>query len=142
MTFETKATCFLGIARVSFCLLDFTEALSRTHREESDKAKVRLLSVFKYEGCLRHVEEHFIDAAVNKEVLQSALRQLGISLATFKERSYDYVATPNSIPELRFTRPIACLSGLHRVRAAEEYLDQNDQWWYVKLYDSQGIYEL
>ncbi|KAJ9624466.1 hypothetical protein H2203_005201 [Taxawa tesnikishii (nom. ined.)] len=38
-----------------------------------------------------------------------------------------------SIPLLK-VRNIKCLYGLHRVRAGQQYLDVENQWWIVKLY--------
>lgn len=116
---------FRGLARVRLNNLEFTNVLDQAkHRPLSPRNVARLRHVFTLEGCQRYEEANFISGLIEVDDNDSAtpLQPPDVSL----------------IPLLEPRTPIRCLNGLHRIRAAQEYLDANDQWWIVKLY-SEGL---
>ncbi|KAF2194726.1 hypothetical protein K469DRAFT_650660 [Zopfia rhizophila CBS 207.26] len=137
---DIKARHFLGIARLELDELSFVYAESRGHREPSEKVKKHLLKVFKREGVCEE-EEHFINAIIDKNVLDLAIENAGLRKDDFRTKSWDAISNPKSIPRLKLNHPVDCLDGLHRKLAAKEYLDNNDQLWIVKLYSREGFLE-
>jgi hypothetical protein len=135
----TKASHFLGIARISLDDLDFSDALNETHRDKSLTATSRLLNVFKLDGCRRWEEENFIDAVIDAETFRFALQTCNMSPSVFKSKALEFICNPDQIIALTLHRPISCLNGLHRKCAAEMYLDRNDRWWIVRLHAYEGF---
>ena len=135
---HSKAKHFLGFARIPLQYLDFTPALRTNHREESAKIKLRLIHVFKLEGCRRFDEENFIDAKIDADTLRIALEDKNLTSEQFQNRTHNALSDPTKIPHLEFHRTIPCFNGLHRIRAADEFLDNNDKWWIVRLYAAEG----
>ncbi|KAF2650673.1 hypothetical protein K491DRAFT_666825 [Lophiostoma macrostomum CBS 122681] len=125
---KIKATCFRGIARIQLTALNFDHPLvQRKHRSVSQKNVRRLRGIFEKVGCLRLQEENFINAIVDDASLDDALTLSGVSrdgLLCLREGQ--------ELPLLHLR--VDCLSGLHRVEAAKAYLDDNDQWWVVRLF--------
>lgn len=86
---------------------------------------------FNHEGCRRLDPLTWIPCEVSKSVLQSLLtvdsRNLRIDLPT----------------DLKLPEGFAlhCLQGQHRVAAAVEWLEPNDLWWNLILYDSEKLNE-
>ncbi|KAF2105294.1 hypothetical protein BDV96DRAFT_592750 [Lophiotrema nucula] len=79
-------------------------------------------------GCLRLQEGNFINAFVDDACLDDAAARSQVSrnkLFGLREGQ-----------ELPLLHPLSveCLSGLHRIEAAKEFLDENDQWWTVRLF--------
>lgn len=134
----TKAKYFYGLARIELRHLDFRNALRQNHREETSKAISRLLRVFNLEGCRRYEEENFLDVMINPEVLDNGLQQAGLSRETLRSATVEHMSHPAKIPRLNLTSGalVDCLTGLHRIAAAKEYLDRNDRWWIVRLYST------
>lgn len=130
-----KAAYLLGIAKIDLDQLAFDIASPNGHRKESKKIQTKLINVFKLEGCRRLEQQHFIDALISRETLSAALQPHGKSIESFRG-SYD--ASDGSLRDvlrLRLSGPLQCLSGLHRVAAAKRYLNKNDRWWTVRLYE-------
>lgn len=108
-----------GIARISLDKLSFDDVLAGSkHRAISTRNVARLREIFAIEGCKRIDEPNYISAFATSEILASGL------LHTDETRN---------VPYIQVSEPLKCLNGLHRVRAAQEYLDVNDQWWTVKV---------
>ncbi len=76
---------------------------------------------------LRLDNENFISAIITDDALRNAI--VGSNLESQSLCQQD----DGTIPFLRLAS-IDCLHGLHRVAAARSYLDENDQWWTVRLY--------
>jgi hypothetical protein len=131
-----KSEFFIGIARIHLDKLSFHDALSKQHRAESEKATARLLSVFQLEGCQRLEENNFIDALISEGRLDSALATAGVTREQFRGEAI--LRTADEALELHPEHDIQCLNGLHRILAAKKFLDNNDQWWTVKLYREEG----
>ena len=124
-----EAQRFRGLARVHLKTLDFQYALSTGHRDVSDRIVHRLLDVFRLEGCKRSEVRNFVKAKVDQEELDAALASQELDLP--QKPPEDWEAIPIlALPSLD------CLNGLHRVLAARQHLDGNDQWWVAKLYTS------
>ncbi|KAF2680659.1 hypothetical protein K458DRAFT_311083, partial [Lentithecium fluviatile CBS 122367] len=129
---EIKSRSLLGIARLRLSDLSFQETLrSDEHREELDKDTLRLLNVFKLDGCLRFSEENFVDALIEDGSFCEALIRAGLDRPTFKKVTTQ--CSPREIPSLQVLQPVECLNGMHRIQAAKRFLDRNDQWWIVRL---------
>jgi hypothetical protein len=142
-TFSAKrAACLLGVARIDLKRLEFKVALRKNHRAESLKSKRRLLEVFELEGCRRLEEENFVEALITNDTLENALHRSGLSEGSFKVNSLAAIQGVGSIPKLDLDCAIQCLNGMHRVSAAKQYLDNNDQWWVVKLYKEESRFHL
>jgi hypothetical protein len=126
---------FLGYARIELERLDFSSALRKEHREESKKARARLLKVFELEGCRRLDPQNFIDATINQETFVAALNDAGLSRDNFDKICVAARTDPSCIIQLSLKCAIQCLNGLQRIRAAATFLDNNDKWWIVNLHE-------
>ena len=74
-------------------------------------------------------EENYISALVDERSVQQSLQRAGYSEDSLR-------ATPSSsIPFLQDLN-LNCLHGLHRILAAKDFLDEDDQWWTVKLFSN------
>jgi hypothetical protein len=131
-----KSEFFVGVARINLDKLSFHDALRKEQRAESEKATARLLSVFQLEGCQRLEENNFIDALIDERSLDSALAAASVTREEFRGKA----TLPNAdeVLELHPQHAIQCLNGLHRILTARKFLDNNDQWWTVKLYRGEG----
>jgi hypothetical protein len=129
-------TKFLGLARIRLDQLHFADSIKQGHREASEKVETRLLTVFKFVGCLRLEAENFIDAEVDSNALNLALLRANLTEAEIEAKAQNDIYDSAQVPALSFEQGITCLNGLHRIRAAESFLDLNDQWWIVRLYSN------
>lgn len=121
---------FRGYAKIPLSSLNFDHALSgERHRTLSQRNVNRLRHIFSLEGCHRYDENNFVSGIVDSNELAEALHAIGFSPTATLEAPTD----AESIPLLK-VRNIKCLYGLHRVRAGQQYLDVENQWWIVKLY--------
>jgi len=126
---KDRLKCYRGIARVSLDSLCFKHSLVRKkHREISQQHVLHLVEVFERNGCLRLHEEHIIDAVVRDEDLNEALSREEISKEIFRDVQWAQHAPVLNIHNVK------CLSGMHRIEAAQRYLDDNDKWWIVRFY--------
>ena len=122
-----KDRCFVGVARVQLRSLNFDHPLAEPHRDLSKKAVNRLKRIFTIEGCLREQSENYVNAVVDRQHLRSALREANL-------RESDLIPGDDGrAPALPILK-VSCLHGLHRVRAAQKFLDRDDQWWTVRLF--------
>ncbi|PVH95424.1 hypothetical protein DM02DRAFT_690214, partial [Periconia macrospinosa] len=130
---EIQATYYRGLARVHLSSLDFSHSLAQEkHREISKKNVERLRKIFLKNGCLRLQEENFINAAVDAESLGDAIGEAKTTQANLLQ-----LRAGSDLPLLPFTN-LHCLSGAHRIEAAKEFLDDNDQWWVVRLFSNEA----
>lgn len=126
-----KFNCYRGIARVPLESLHFQHPLVReTHREESPKNIRRLERIFEASGCLRLEDENVINAVVEDADLALALNQASLTADDLKR-----IRAARDAPVLHL-KNVKCLMGLHRIRAADRYLDANDKWWTVRIFTS------
>lgn len=114
---------FLGYAKLSFNTLNFEhDKFTSKHRKADEKKVLRLLGIFKLQGCDREDEEHCIVALVDPaELDEGSLLSLRQSISL---RDAKTLRLPSAL----------CLNGIHRVRAAERFLDRNDRWWPCRLF--------
>lgn len=111
---------FRGLARISLDHLVFDDVLAKAkHRPVSSHNVTRLRQIFELEGCKKYDESNYISAIVPNDLVSDIELPL-------------YSSDISLIPTLG--HPVKCLNGLHRIRAAQEYLDPNDRWWIVRLY--------
>jgi hypothetical protein len=131
---KQKLRCYRGIARVSLESLTFRHALAENkHRAISQENVRRLKRIFEHNGCLRLQEEHVINATVHDDDLDAALAKSGITETDFCSLRWTQDAPLLDLPSIQ------CLSGLHRIEAAHQFLDDNDKWWVVRLFSHGGF---
>jgi hypothetical protein len=118
----------LGLARIPLSCLAFLDDVAEGRRDEDGENIQRLLRIFKLEGCDRAEERHFIKGYVE----QNSLSQL----AAEKPKDFSN-EDPASIPLINQLQ-VNCAEGLHRIRAAEIFLKDEEKWWVVKLYNQNG----
>ncbi|KAH7551129.1 hypothetical protein BM1_10003 [Bipolaris maydis] len=129
---EHKANCFRGLIRARLDCLQFNHQLFlNKHREESPQNVRRLQKIFEKTGCLRLQDENIIDAVVEDDRLNAALHAIGLSNEALQK-----ICSPEDAPSL-YLGELRCLNGLHRIRAADQYLNENDKWWVVRLFSSE-----
>lgn len=115
---------FRGLARVALGDLQHDE-----NHAFSPQNVIRLCRIFQIEGCQRLDERNYID------VLASDTQLDAVSPETLQD-------TP---PQTWETRPVLgvgslkCLTGQHRIRAAQRCLDANDQWWIARIYSDRTL---
>lgn len=132
-----KADHLFGVARIDLNKLHFDNAIPNGHREKSTKIQAKLLNIFELEGCQRTEPEHFVDALITRECLSDALMAHNKTIETFREScnlSHIYL---RDVIWLKPIESLRCLNGLHRIAAANRFLDKNDRWWTVRLYEKQ-----
>lgn len=110
---------FRGLARVGLSDLQFDE----DHTIFPQNVH-RLNKIFQIEGCQRLDERNYIDVVATDSQLYTV--QPGC-LQDAPPKAW------GSSPVLG-VGPLKCLTGQHRVRAAQKYLDANDQWWVARVY--------
>ncbi len=133
-----KAEAFLGTARLGLQGIDFSRRRTMTtykHREVSKEAIRSLFEVFQSEGCRRFDSENFLDVFIHRDSFETAIHRAGLNEDNFKLNSIAKDLKIDSVVELAPDYPVECFDGLRRVRAAELFLENNDQWWIVNLYD-------
>ncbi|PVH95990.1 hypothetical protein DM02DRAFT_536228, partial [Periconia macrospinosa] len=132
---NNRSARFLGLARLKLNKLNFEQSVKTGHREVSEKTINKLINVFKFEGCRRYDEENYVDALIDQNILLQILSTAGLDLQYFRHQSR---ASPaQEIQELNIGGNVDCLNGLHRIKAAQRFLDPNDQWWIVRLYSKE-----
>ena len=124
-----KAKCYRGIAKVKLEALNFDHPLTRKkHRKVSQKNVNRLGKIFSQGGCFRLQQENFVNAVIDDAALETSLSSIGLTEDTFLR-----LREGEPLPCLNINN-VDCLSGLHRIEAAREFLDDNDQWWVVRFF--------
>lgn len=124
-----KIESYRGIARIPLDSLDFKHSLvQRQHREISLQNVHRIRGIFERTGCLRFDGDNIVNAIIADSDLKEALESANITAASFQSCQW-----PIDAPRLNLTR-VKCLSGLHRIEAAKDFLDENDKWWIVRLF--------
>ena len=132
-----KEDHLFGVARIDLDKLHFDEAIPNGHREKSKKIQAKLLNVFELEGCQRTEQEHFVDALITRQCLSDALVAHGKTIETFRESCNLSHKTLRDVIWLKPIESLRCLNGLHRIAAAKRFLNKNDKWWTVRLYEKQ-----
>ncbi|PPJ60726.1 hypothetical protein CBER1_11370 [Cercospora berteroae] len=118
---------YWGLARVNLSDLTYDHPAARGHRPVTARNVARLTQIFRLEGCDRlQIDQHCIDGLVDYDALYGDLT------GAIAPRAQRLPATVEDIPFLHTT--VRCLNGLHRKLAAEEYLDENDRWWTVRIF--------
>lgn len=88
----------------------------------------RLCGIFGKDGCRRFSLHNHVTAIVSRQDLNCALHAAGVGAHELMTNSED------RHPHLHFsTGQVQCLHGQHRLKAGEEFLPRNDQWWTVDL---------
>lgn len=126
---HSGALQFRGLARVDLAALNFQHASSKEHRDVLEQHVTRLVNIFRTEGCKRTEASRFVKARVDERQLDEALASQNLDLPQRPPQDWTVV------PILELPR-LDCLNGWHRVVAARQWLDQNDQWWIAELYTS------
>ncbi|KAH9873409.1 hypothetical protein IAQ61_004032, partial [Plenodomus lingam] len=126
-----QATSHRGLARVSLDSLHFEHPLVlEKHRNESLDNVQRLEKIFERSGCLRLHDENILNAVVREDDLATALSRSNLTAAALRR-----IISATDAPALHLEK-VSCLTGLHRIRAADRFLDPNDKWWTVRLFSN------
>lgn len=86
---------------------------------------------FETRGCLRLEYGHHIPGLIDDAVLESCLRNGDVSRDALKDAA--------SIPprlHLEDGSFVLALNGKHRVKATEQFLNADEQWWIVDLFST------
>lgn len=118
----TKHLKFQGFARVDLKTLSFDYS-----RALSGRNVKRLQKIFQLEGCQRQDDRNFVDALISKEQLQRVLATQPLALQ--KEPIQEWKGQP-----LLIASQLSCLTGQHRIKAAQQHLDTNDCWWIARVF--------
>ncbi|KAK4551392.1 hypothetical protein LTR86_011199 [Recurvomyces mirabilis] len=116
----------LGYARVQLSDLYFSHHEEPRHRHGSDKNVARMVRIFK-SRCKREEEDNFLKAVLDERDVSRARQSAAIV------GSAPAASQIEQLPILQGCR-LRCLNGWARVLAAKQHLDQNDQWWIVRIY--------
>ncbi|CUS07176.1 unnamed protein product, partial [Tuber aestivum] len=117
---------FKGTARLSITSLRFSENGVRAINQRNID---RLVNIYRVRGCLRREREHRIPALIESSALATALEVSGAVPDTL-------LGSEDDPPLLVFPEAsVECLHGQHRILAASRYLEDNNRWWVVDLYD-------
>jgi hypothetical protein len=124
---EDREENFRGTVCISLRRLRFEPEYSR----DVDKKNVeRLKRIFARQGCLRLSLTNHVPAIINERDLKAALQCSGRTLEDLLNSAQD--APP------KLTLPpgymLECLHGQHRILAARETLEPQEEWWAVDLY--------
>ncbi|KAK6432442.1 hypothetical protein LTR95_011390 [Oleoguttula sp. CCFEE 5521] len=115
-----------GLVRVSLRALVFED---NRHRSLSEANVTRLQRIYDVEGCQRHDPNNFIDIILDREDADHVYSAAYVRAPSSTELKW------SSVPHFPIDR-VTCLTGLHRIRAAERYLAPNDEWWIARLLTS------
>jgi hypothetical protein len=124
---DGKSKCHLGRARIALSSL----VTSSCHRQVSRSNIDRLKRIFEREGCLRADAENYVPCVIDAESLRTALSLSSLTAQQIRLSGEDSLPPPLLLPDQSM---ISCLHGQHRLLAAREYLEEDDQWWTVDLY--------
>ena len=117
----------LGFARVRLSDLHCDSQGGTTHRRLAPATVSRLVRIFRSHPPLRGEERHFVEAVLDDKDV-SAVKQSAAVLP-----SAPSALQLQTLPILQGYR-LRCLNGWHRLQAARRCLNENDQWWVVKIY--------
>lgn len=116
----------IGIARLDLSAFNFEKTLRERHRAICANNVNRLERIFALQGCQRFYHENFVDVAVDSSKVELAIQSSQIDRESLKG--------PHNVPLLDLG-PVDCLHGLHRVRAADHFFeDEAERWWVARLY--------
>lgn len=120
---------FRGRAKVALEHLAFD-----TVRERADDPRNQrfLVEAFRRNGCVPLDPTFHVPALINDADLQLAMGTAQVVSTSLLTRN------AAQLPRLRFPSHfrLQCLSGKHRVAAAQECLPPAEQWWIVELYSN------
>jgi len=95
-----------------------------------EKNVARLQDVFRLQGCLRLKLDHHVPAVISSEAFEATLLAAGL-----QRQDLFWLDSFLNLPLSEEVR-LKVLHGRHRLRAAEHFLRQDeDRWWVVDLYD-------
>ena len=117
----------LGYIKVPIENIQFDYPLARKrHRPASQKNINRLKGLFRSIGCQNGEEQNAIEGVVFDVELQEAMSEQGLDLLPLATGHGD-------IPLLNVR--VKAFNGLHRIMAALGFLDADDRWWLVRLFE-------
>jgi hypothetical protein len=116
---------------LQFMLVESIETRQGERRQEDSRIVNNLAEIFQKTKIRRYDPKNFIRAFVTPAGLRKALDASGVTQTV--------LTTPAPDGSLRLLKTgsnqkLSCVEGLHRIRAAEKVLAEDDRWWTVKLY--------
>ena len=117
---------YRGTAKINLDQISFPASQTR---EIDPKNVERLCRIFSKDGCHWLDMRNYITAVVSKRQLKRARHAARVTAQELLRNPSD------QYPHLDFsTERVQCLHGQHRIKAGEEVLPPNEQWWTVDLY--------
>lgn len=127
--FAKKQSCFRDSAKIHFKHLKCENVAKEEQKLFlNPKNVVRLVQIYKLEGCLRLDIEHHVPTIVKKTELQKNLSISNVDGGDLFKRK-----TPS---KLKFSNDVIliCLHDRHRLEAIKKFLLFGDRWWIMNLY--------
>lgn len=129
----------IGTVRAEISSLQFIplQPFQSSRRQEDSRRIDRLAGVFERTAVRRYDPKNYIRALMTPAELRKALKASGVTQTVLTSPA------PDGTLRLLKTGPdqkLSCVEGLHRTKAAEKVLPDDDCWWTIKLYlsDCQG----
>jgi Protein of unknown function (DUF3723) len=125
-----RYSSFLGTAKVYLQHLQIDTSNTFTLDEKNVK---RILGIFEIQGCLRLDVENYVPVLISRGALEASFTESDVE----PQDLYNY----DDLKLLRFGEHVRLrvLHGRHRLRAAQHFLQGDDRWWVVDLYDDSMI---
>lgn len=123
----------IGTVRAEISSLQFIpiHPFQSTRRQEDSQIVDDLVEVFRKTAIRRYDPDNVIRALVTPAELRRVLKASGVTQTVLTSPA------PDGSLRLLKTAPnqkLSCLEGLHRIKAAEKVLAEDDCWWTIKLY--------
>ncbi len=128
--FQSSQLHYLGVVRIPLSAIAHGRAWLDNQRTISRHKVTKLKKIFNKEGCRRWDAKNHISALVDDSVFHEALRRSAVDASSIRSNG------TGTIPKLELNSGIQvyCLQGRHRIAAATEFLNGDDCWWTVKLF--------
>jgi hypothetical protein len=131
----------IGTVRAEISSLQFIPLppFQPTRRQEDSRIVDYLAGVFERTAIRRYDPSNVIRALITPAELRKALKVSGVTQTILTSPA------PDGSLRLLKTGPgqkLSCIEGLHRTKAAQKILAEDDCWWTIKLYlsDCKGTY--
>jgi hypothetical protein len=115
----------VGVVRVDLSCLDFVKG-----REIDPHTVQGLTNLFESTACRRNDPKNYIDVHITPTALTKALKASSLTEKDLGPQQDGALPFLTTAPNQR----LLCQYGRHRIKAAEQFLPSNDQWWTVILY--------
>jgi hypothetical protein len=120
----SRESKYVGIAKVNIADLEFAES-----RQIDRNIVEELKTLYRQTNCRRYDAANYVPVLVEQTQLTQMLKASNRTQQELKN-----IPNDGSLPFLSPSRKLLCPHGQHRIRAAQEFLPLEDQWWTVEIY--------